>query len=210
MKILKATFIVALFSIIACKKTERQTEIETTTTPAATEETTEAQDKEFIDKLVKDMYTWNETRNHEHEFETVVKDGYVIGYNIDSHKKFLQELGDSGFFAEDFIANMDKILQEQNKLLSSGKLKWRKGDLGPFSGDVNEWCGCQDEPAPYTKLTTHIEDMDATTAKLYWNWEGFGKDWAAEHYNIRTIKENGKWKIAYMQGWDYAAALGVE
>lgn len=211
MNILKTTIAVALLSVTACKKTEGTTGTNVNT-PAHTEKSTVEADKAAIGSLVRNMYIWNEKRDYKHEFEPVVKDSYVVGYNLDSHKLYLKELRDSGFFAEEFIANIDKIFKEQNQLLNSGKLKWSDGEMGPFQGDVNSWCSCQDEPAEdaYNKITLHYEDLSSTTAKFYWNWEGFGDNWTAEHYNMRTVKEGGKWKIAYMQGWDYAANLGVE
>jgi hypothetical protein len=207
-----AKTIILLFclSLTACKK-DRDTQTNAPQpTPAV--QINIADDKIAIDNLVKDMYVWNEKRHQDKDFETVVKDSMVVGYNMENHKRFLKELRTSGFFAEEFITNIDKIAQEQHKLLSSGKIKWSDGDLGPFDGDVNAWCGCQDEPAAnaYRKITLHFEKIDNNAATFYWNWEGFGADWAAEHYNMRAVKENGKWKIAYMQGWDYAANLGVE
>lgn len=208
MKTLKIAILITILSLTACKKTEDATD---TSLPAPIETTADA-DKKAIETVVKDMYLWNEKRDYKNEFEPVVKGGFVVGYNMESHKLFLQELRDSGFFAEEFITNIDKIVKAQSELLSSGKLQWEEGDMGPFTGDVNAWCGCQDEPAEnaYTKLKLHFENIDTTTAKFYWNWEGFGEEWAAEHYNMRIVKEGGKWKIAYMQGWDYNANLGVE
>ena len=212
MNILKATILIAIFSLTACKKTEETTENKATPTPMPTEEPLAVGDKAAIETLVKNMYVWNESRSHDRELEPLVQGTNVVGYNLDSHKLYLKELRDSGFFAEEFIANLDKIVQEQNKLLTSGKVKWQDGDIGPFQGDVNVWCGCQDEPAEdaYNKITLHFENLTNTTAKFYWNWEGFGDDWSAEHYNMRAVKEDGKWKIAYMEGWDYNANLGVE
>lgn len=213
MRILKTIATVTLISLAACQKTEKTTENNEGALPVvATEKTVDKTENTAIETLVKDMYAWNRNRSHTNEFQSVVKDTLVTGYNMGSHKLYLKELRDSGFFAEEFIANMDKIVQEQNKLLGSGKIEWYEGDLSPFSGDFDPWCGCQDEPAEnaFSKITLHFESLNNATAKFYWNWEGFGDDWAAEHYNMRTVIENGKWKIAYMQGWDYAANLGVE
>jgi hypothetical protein len=211
MNIIKATIIIALLSLTACRKADEKviTPINAPST-SATQKTKMENDKTAIETLVKDMYLWNSKRSYDNEFQTVVKGDKVIGYNAESHTHFLKELRDSGYFADEFIKNIDKIWQDQNKLITDGKVKWSKGDMGSFAGDVNVWCGCQDEPAEYTKITVHFDELKDTNAKLYWNWEGFGDDWEAIHYNMRCVKENGNWKIAYMQGWDYAASLGVE
>jgi hypothetical protein len=211
MNIIKSTIIIALLSLTACKQSdEKATTLTTSPSTSSTQKTTEKNDKTVIETLVKNMYLWNDKRSYDNEFQPVVKRNNVIGYNAESHKLFLKELRDSGYFADEFIKNIDKIWQDQNKLITDGKVKWSKGDMGPFAGDVNIWCGCQDEPAEYTKIAVHFDELNNTNAKLYWNWEGFGAEWEAIHYNMRCVKENGKWKIAYMQGWDYAASLGIE
>ncbi len=210
MKIYTAIIIIALLSLTACKKSEDVKDSKVVTTTINEKALTN--DRKTIEDLVRDMYIWNEKRDYKHEFEPVIKNGKAVGYNLDSHKIFLKELLDSGFFSQEFIANIDKVFQEQNKLLTNGKVQWREGEMGPFQGDANVWCGCQDEPAEdaYNKLTLHFENLDNNSAKFYWNWEGYGDDWAAKQYYMRAVKEDGKWKIAYMQGWDYNANLGVE
>lgn len=212
MRNLKFTVAALLMGLIGCKKNEKQAETEQTETAVTTVKTTAEADKTAIETLVKDMYQWNEKYTNHYGFEPIAKDGKIIGYNMDSHKLYLEELRKSGFFSEEFISNMDKIAKAQNELLSSGKIKWEEGDMSPFGGDLDVWCGCQDVPADdaYSKITLHFDELKESSAKFYWNWESFGKDWADQRYHMRAVKEDGKWKIDYMQGWDYAANLGVE
>ncbi|WP_294819926.1 hypothetical protein [uncultured Flavobacterium sp.] len=162
-------------------------------------------DRNEIDKLVKGTYKWLDTVKTPGAFRPFVKDSMIVGYDRIAQNLHMVQLDKSGYFATEFIDNIARIFNEQDELLRSGKAKWLEGDMPPFGyPDVNAWCGCQDSPTDdYDTMNVVIEKMTSGTAELYWNWTGFGKDWENEHYHIKTVKVNGKWKIAWMEGWDY-------
>lgn len=207
MKFLKAIALIAIISLSACTKTENSAAPDSNTDqPKNKDITTEnpyEADKQEIEKLVKSMYVHHEQAHDRHSFKPVIKDTLIVGYDMTEHKLYLEKLRKTGFFTEEFITNMDNIVKKQDELLRTRKIELPEGDMPPFNGNVDSWCNCPDND-DYNKISLHFEQINPKTAKFYWNWEGLGDpSWAAHHYNMRTVKENGKWKIAWMEGWDY-------
>ncbi|HQR00689.1 MAG TPA: DUF3828 domain-containing protein, partial [Ferruginibacter sp.] len=83
--------------------------------------------------------------------------------------------------------------------MRSGKTTWLTNDLSPFGNDANPWCNCQDYPDDYWKRLT-IRDIKAVgdSAVFSWTW---GDDL---RYRVKAKKENGNWKISYLQGFDFS------
>lgn len=197
---------------MACNKTENTTEtiITEQTSETITPDNAVEQDKKEIEKLVKDMYRWNGNGDLGYEFKNIVKDSLIVGYDIVSSEVCLKKLRESGFFAEEFVFNMNKIIKKQDELLRTGKVEWLDGDMSPFEVDnANNWCNCQDEPTdndPYGQIKITFTKLNQKEADIFWKWnvtKDVDPSWAEPKYTIRLVKENNKWKIAWMEGWDY-------
>lgn len=211
MKIFKSILLIVPFAFMACNKTESTTE---TTATEQTPETTLSdspaeQDKSEIEKTVKGMYHWLENKKSQYGNKYIIKDSLIIGYDMADQKLYVGELHESGFFAEEFISNMDRIIKKQDELLRTGKVEWNNYDMIPFHGDVNNWCNCQDVPTdtdPYGQIKITFTKLNQKEADIFWKWN-VSKDvdpsWAEPKYAIRMAKKNNKWKIAWMEGWDY-------
>lgn len=89
--------------------------------------------------------------------------------------------------------------------------KWLIGDMPPFnfSSNVNPWTGCQDipydDPNPFDNIV--IKEVNIRNGDLIWKW---GKpelitepSWKVFEYKFRVVKENDRWKISYLQGFDF-------
>jgi len=202
MKPLKTALLLCSFVFLIACKGEKESENATATKA----ETREADpDRQEITRLVKDVYKWHDTVKTYNAFRPYIKDSMIIGYDRIGQSLYTMQMDKSGLFATEFIDNMGRIFNKQDELLRSGKAQWHEGDMPPFGGsDVNPWCNCQDQPTDdFDKIHVVIEKMTSDSAEIYWNWKGFGKDWENVHYNIKVLKESGKWKIARMEGWDY-------
>lgn len=202
MKTLKTVLLLCAFAFLISCKGEKEPE---NATDAKVETRETDPDREEITRLVKDVYKWHDTVNTHNAFRSFIKDSMIVGYDPIGQSLYRVQMDNSGLFSTEFMDNMGRIFNKQDELLRSGEAEWHEGDMPPFGGsDVNPWCRCQDRPTDdYDKINVVIEKMTADTATLYWNWKGFGKDWEQEHYHIRVVKEKGKWKIAWMEGWDY-------
>lgn len=160
-------------------------------------------DKQQLETLLRKTYEWVETKNSNNDFDVVEnkKGDKYIGLNLKAHNKRLEELKKTNFFAQEFLDNYNKIAIKIGDNLKTKKMEYFVGDLPPYGNDANMWCDCQDSPEQYWKtMKINIIKIENNKASLNWTWTEW-KDKAK--YNVKAVKENGIWKIAYLEGFDY-------
>jgi hypothetical protein len=126
----------------------------------------------------------------------------------------LEKLNETNLFAKEFIENYNQIIQTLDRKIKSNEFdKWNIYELPTFifANDVNPWCLCQDvpydNPNPWDLVEVEIINLNSEKGELNWKW---GKTeriaapgWKEFTYRFKVTKENGKWKIAYLQGFDF-------
>ncbi|MDA6069979.1 hypothetical protein NJT12_10160 [Flavobacterium sp. AC] len=160
-------------------------------------------DKQQLESLLRKTYEWIETKSSKMDFDVVEnkKGDKYIGLNLKAHTKRLEELKKTNFFAQEFLDNYNKIGLKIGDNLKTNKMEYLVGDLPPYGNDANMWCDCQDSPDEYWKtMKISIVKIDNNKATLNWTWTEW-KD--KSKYNVKAIKENGIWKISYLEGFDY-------
>jgi hypothetical protein len=121
-------------------------------------------------------------------------------------KENLNKLEQTGFFSKDFIENYNHIIRTIDKKLRNKELEeWHIGDLPTFNfiNGINPWCQCQG----FSKENVgnvEIIKIDNSSGDLKWQWEK-GSSW--QDFIVRVVKENNKWKITYMEGFDYKECI---
>jgi hypothetical protein len=164
-----------------------------------------ASDKQQLETLIRKAYQWIlETKNQQVDFDPIEnkKGDKYVGLNLNTHKKRLEELKKANFFSQQFLDNYNKIGLKLDSNLKNKKIEWLVGDMPPFGNDANPWCDCQDNPDEYWKTMTITNlKVENNKAVFYWTWSWKGNF----KYKVTTIKENGIWKISYLQGFDYDA-----
>ena len=198
MKAITSYLLTALLVLASCQDKEQETK----------ESATENPDKPKIEKLVKDMYNWADSPRNVGTYNYIVKDSIVVGFDRIGYSLYLKRLYDTDFFSEEFINNMTAIINEQTRQLKTGETEWTEGDMSPFGGDDNPWCNCQDNDS-YTDIKVTFDTLTADSAAIRWSWDK-GAFKGTPDYNIRLKKEGGKWKITWMEGWDYIKNTVVE
>lgn len=162
-----------------------------------------ANDKQQLETLLLKTYEWVETKNSNNDFNPVAnkKGDKYIGLNLKEHNKRLEELKKTKFFSQQFLDNYNKIALKIDANLKNKKIEWFVGDLPPFGNDANAWCDCQDNPEEYWK-TLKISNLkiENDKASFSWTWTKWKDD---SKYAVKAVKENGIWKIAYLEGFDY-------
>lgn len=161
-----------------------------------------ANDKQQLEKLIRKTYEWIETKTSLSDFNPIEnkKGTQYVGVDIKAHNKKLSELKKTNFFAEQFLDNYNKIGLKIDTNLKNKKMEWLVGDMPPFGGDANPWCNCQDYPDEYWKtLTINNLKIDKNNATFNWTWSSKGDF----NYKVKAVKENGIWKIAYLEGFDF-------
>ena len=159
------------------------------------------------------------------------KDSVYLGVNLAQHKQNLAKLKATDFFSTGFINNYNQLVLAIDAGMRSGKYEqWLVGD-GPtivFVSEVSAWCSCQDvpydKPNPWDNIEISIVNKDKTNVEAVWRWgklelmvdpgelkaepgmldtDPVLKEWKDFSYKVLVTKETGKWKIAYLQGFDF-------
>lgn len=186
-----------------------------TTSAAETKASNSADDKEQIQNLIRQAFSWAGSKNSIDLLPAITdsKGRVYIGLDIDKHKRNLGKLKAANFFSTEFIDNYNKIILTLDKGLRNGKYEqWLVGDLPPFTfvNNANPWCLCQDvpydKPNPWDFIEINIINLDNNKGEADWKWgklkSNTDQGWEKFAYRFRVVKENSKWKIAYLQGFD--------
>lgn len=159
-------------------------------------------DKQEIESLIRKAYQWIETKNNNTDFDPVTnkKGDKYTGLDLTAHKKRMEALKKTNFFSQQFLDNYNKIALKLDANLKNKKIEWLVGDLPPFGNDSNPWCSCQDYPDEYWKtMAVNNLKVDNNKASFYWTWS-----WKGDFkYKTTVVKENGVWKIASLEGFNF-------
>jgi hypothetical protein len=163
--------------------------------------------KEEIEMLIKNVLKWADSKQVIPLLPAIVKDSICIGFNLDALEKNLIRLEGTGFFASEFIQNYNKIILTLNQKIKNNEFaKWNVYELPSFrfANGFNPWCECQDN---LDWNLVEVKIMNNDNGKMIWHWGSLGKNydesWKKFEYRFRVVKEDGKWKIAFMQGFDF-------
>ena len=89
--------------------------------------------------------------------------------------------------------------------------EWNINELPTFlfANDIDPWSLCQDvpydNPNPWNFLEINVNNLDK--GEIVWKWGNLPPNidisWKDFSYKFRVAKENNKWKIRYMEGFDF-------
>jgi hypothetical protein len=173
-----------------------------------------------IQTLVRNMMVWAES-NKEFDLIPVITDKAdtsCIGFDLERVKANLDVLRSTGYFSTGFIENYNQILLTLDKEMKDKQFTaWSTNELPPFNfaNDVDPWSNCQDvpydTPNAYSLVDVHAINLNQQQGELNWSWDSLGKDvdpsWKEFSYKFKVAKEDGKWKISYLEGFDYKQSV---
>ncbi len=204
MKIFKLTFILIGILLFDCNQPNSQNTSEAN-----------VDDKTQIQNLIRKVLNWSDENSIDLlPVLTDSKDSSCIGFDFDKHKINLNKLRETNLFAGEFIENYNQIIRTLDRKIKNKEFdKWNTYELPTFSfaNDVSPWCLCQDvpydKPNPWDLVEVIVISLNNERGELNWKW---GKPelngapgWKEFNYKFRVVKENGIWKIAYLQGFDF-------
>ena len=206
MKHIKLTTLIFGLLLFGCNQAD-------TKTTSVTEEksSTAADDKEQIQNLIRQVLNWSDSKNTIDLLPVLTdsKDSVYIGFDLDKHKQNLDKLQQTDFFATEFIENYNQIILTLDQGLRNGNYdQWLVGYLPTFifANDHSPWCNCQDND-DWNKVEIRVIKSADNEAELEWIWGNLSADthssWKEFAYKFRVVKENDKWKVAYLQGFDF-------
>lgn len=177
----------------------------TNTTSKISKVKTAENNKVQIEKLIKNANAWGDSKNGSSgiTYYTIdKKTGICTGVDIKKHLLELKKLKISGYFSAAFIENFNQIGLKLDQMIKTKEMPdWKPSEeIGPF-GDSSPWCNCQ-EGGDRKKIQIQIITLNDQEGSLSWTWSEpeYSKGF---EYQFKVVKENGKWKIAYMEGFDF-------
>jgi hypothetical protein len=224
MTCLRFAFAALIICLLGCNETSKPKATETqvkailkVNTPATTDTT---KDKQEIQKLIRNLLIWAEDGKGVPDLLPFVinrQDSTVTGFDLSKLKGVDDSLKNTGFFSKEFINNYNQIIQVLDRRMKDKKITpFSTGEIPPFGfhTDADPWCDCQDvpydHPNAYSLVDVHIIELNNESGKMYWTWGSLPKDvspdWRTVTYKFNVIKEEGKWKISYLQGFDIKRA----
>ena len=182
-----------------------------------------SKDEEEILNLIRRAVKWGYYQNEINLTPALAdeNDSLFIGFDMNEHKQNLDKLKKTDFFTTEFIENYNQIIIELDKKIKNKEItEWYVGDLQPFvfACDASPWCLSQEIPfndANLWKIEIEIISLNNEKGKLEWKWAKnivTDPDWTwlgKFRYKFRVKKENNKWKISYMEGFDFKESVKV-
>ena len=168
--------------------------------PGQARRDTKADSSEIVN-LLRTVYQWHD-KNQENlnDFDVIVKDSFQVGVNYDSVKRVLGVLNGTGYFTSGFLENYRKLADIINTKLATANPKLYNEINFSFQ-DADPWTGWQDsEPDYWNKISISEYRAGADSASLKWGLRTPGE--ATEPYVVGFKFEEGKWRVAYLQGFD--------
>lgn len=206
---LSIIFITLLFS--SCKDENKSEELENKATyVTCLGDGTEEVAEDEIHLLIINVLVWSHSNSINLTPPEIVENDTVFkSFDTEQLSKNLVILEKTGFFTYGFMANYENIIETLDKKLKNGDFGvWSGGEYPPFSfdSDVDPWCMCQDNFA-WDEVETEVIQLDDKKGELYWRFGGIKPEndpnWKDFKYKFKVAKENGKWKIDWMEGFDY-------
>ena len=134
------------------------------------------------------------------------KDSIYIGFDFQQLEIIAQQLRNTGFFSETFIDYYKKKITELDRALKNNELGvWDMRDMPPFgfAADYGPFCNCQDD---YTvdSISFKIENYENVEAEWFYKLQDFeGNIELRVAVTCNFEKEDGRWKISHLSGFDY-------
>ncbi len=177
-------------------------------------------DKKDIQALIRKVLLWAESGKAPDLTPVITdsKDSLCIGFDDEKVKANLKIFKSTGYFSDEFIDNYHNILSTLEQEMKNKRFApWSTGELPPynFANDVDPWSDCQDvpydKPNAYSLVDVHVVSLNKEEGELYWTWGriGINTDNSPDEfrYKFKVKKEGNKWKISYLEGFDFEQSV---
>ena len=166
--------------------------------------------KKEIKELIVKTLTWTDSDN---SIDLLPMKGdssdVCVGFELNKHKRNLNRLKETDFFTDEFIENYNQIILTLDKDVRNNDYdKFWINEIPPFvfASGVSPWCECQDN-LPWKIIELDVFTINNNQGELAWYWgktnQDINSNWNEFKYKFRVSKEDSKWKISYLQGFDF-------
>lgn len=158
-------------------------------------------DSTQIVNLLKQVYAWHDkNQSNLPDFDVIVKDSFQTAINYDSFNRTFAAIKKTNFFSSSFINNYKKIADKINYRLINANPKYLN-EINFSYQDQDPWTYFQDDAGQYWKIFK-ISNVIISPDKASLYWRVRIGTWSSDKYAVRFEKENGIWKVSYLEGFD--------
>jgi hypothetical protein len=160
---------------------------------------TQNSDSSQICKVLQDVYKWHADHGEEMGFTTVIQDTLETGLDTTKLAGYIRELNATGFFHNTFLQNYRRVVAHTDYKLRNDTVKYLDEINFGFE-DADPWTFFQDDPGNFwDSLVLRDVAIGTDTASLKWTLSSMAPE---DTYLVRLKREQGRWKVCYMQGFD--------
>jgi len=170
-------------------------------------------DRADIRNLIRQMLKWSDSKNLGELLPALSKDSICTGFDFDKVDQNLEMLRQTGFFADEFIDNYNRIMHTLDKKIKNKEFDaWNVYELPTFNfaNDVDPWCSCQDNMS-WDNVDIKPNKLSNDKGELTWNWgkldASVDSSWKSFSYKFSVVKVNNRWKVSYLEGFDYEDSI---
>jgi hypothetical protein len=151
--------------------------------------------------LLRHIYRWHDkNQGSGTDFSIIIKDSFQVGLNYDSLNKTIGALKQTNYFSSSFLDNYKKLADLVNNKLISANPKYLNEINFNFQ-EADPWTDFQDSDPDYWDKFK-IADYKSTADSASLKWLIQTNDRSSDGYSVGFSKENGKWKVSYLEGFD--------
>jgi len=179
-------------------------------------ENTVSKNQKEITTLIRNVLTWSDSKNGVNVLPVLISENDTVyrGFDMIQLSKNIIVLEQTGFFTAEFRNNYTNIIKTLDKRIRDKTFEiWHVGDLPTFSfgNDVNPWCNCQDICSEINDVEVEVIRLDEMKGEFYWKFGGMKPENDSSckefRYKFKVAKQNGTWKIDWMEGFDYETSI---
>lgn len=210
-KLFVAIAVLFLGLLNGCKKSKSADaeieKIETELKPTPEVDTTMSfvTDSTLLSELIQKAYTWhykNEIKDFPYKYN-LPNDSIFTGIDWDLYNQNIKEFKKTDLFSAEFFKNHKRIATNLDKSIKKSGIQWRNsnGEIPIWNSEVDDWCNCQDYSDNFwnhagafaIKIHNDVAEFEAS-------WPPIEKN-DTVIYKMKANKEDGKWKISYLEGF---------
>jgi hypothetical protein len=150
-----------------------------------------------ISNLLREVYKWYIPNESQIYFDVIVKDSFQVGIDTLKLQNAIIILEGSNYFSSDFIKNYERIGMAVDNKLKNGKYY---NEINFSFQDADIWTSSQEDESNLWKILK-IKDLQINKVEASLKW--YREDNKEFGYLVKMKKENGKWRISYLEGLDY-------
>lgn len=156
-----------------------------------------------LTNLVRKAYKWHETKFRRNGFPfkfNSPNDTIFTGVDLHEYSNDMKVFKSTNFFSKDFFKTHGQIAQSIDSSIKQTSIEWRNinDGISLWDTDSDDWCNCQDYPDNYWEsMTLNNFSFSKDNLTFYWTWGSKNE----KQYEIKARKEDGIWKISYLQGF---------